>query len=247
MATVFRALSFLGALGLLLAHAASGEPAGAAVGVARLAVPTGAETVLKVAASLPVRSLPAAPGAPVSKGALLVEMDVRSLERAVGEARDRLAEEQHKSRGQSSTRRPASRSNTNQLIVNPDEMAAMSDLMELQTRLSTASPRAPEDGYVLQNFYAVGAQAKRRKPLVSFVAATRTRLRIIFADDLAATYAPGSEVAVISSEDGALRFRCAVVQHSVRKAGGTELELRPLELPFLTLDRPATVTVAPVS
>lgn len=242
-ATIGRARTLLVGLFLALTLAAPGAATGPATGVARLEAPAGAETVLKVVASLPVLAVPVAPGDPVAKGTVLVEMDLKSLERAVGEARDRLAEEQQKSRGRSSTRVPASRGNTDQLIVNQDEMAAMSDLMELQTRLSTASPRAPEDGYVLQNFYATGAQAKRRKPLVSFVAGTRTRVRIALDDGAAATYPPGSEVTVISREDGARRFRCAVVQSTVRGAGAAELELRPLELPFLSLDRPAPVTI----
>ncbi|MEO7974798.1 MAG: hypothetical protein ABIU84_14550, partial [Thermoanaerobaculia bacterium] len=114
---------------LALTVAASAEPPGAASGVAHLTVPAGAETSLKVVASLPVSSVLVARGEPVTKGALLVQMDVRSLERAVGEARDRLAVEQKQSRGASSMRTPPARSNTDQLTVNQDEMAAMSDLL----------------------------------------------------------------------------------------------------------------------
>lgn len=225
---------------LTLALAVPGAASVLVSGVARVEAPTGAATVLKVVASLPVIALPAVRGEPVTKGALLVELDVRSLERAVREARDRLAAEQEMSRGRSSAR-TATRANDSQM--NQEENTAMSDLLELQTRISTASPQAPEDGYVTQNFYAVGAQAKRRKPLVSFVAATRTRVRIALEGDPASSFPPGTEVTVISSEDDALRFRCAVVLHSSLKTGGSELELRPLELPFLALERETAVVI----
>ena len=171
---------------LTLALAVPGAASVLVSGVARVEAPTGAATVLKVVASLPVIALPAVRGEPVTKGALLVELDVRSLERAVREARDRLAAEQEMSRGRSSAR-TATRANDSQM--NQEENTAMSDLLELQTRISTASPQAPEDGYVTQNFYAVGAQASAAidaqdgmAPVVKFGPVSLTNGRVDFND-----------------------------------------------------------------
>ena len=122
----------------------------------------------------------------------------------------------------------------------------MRDMLEVQTRLSIAEPRAPEDGYPVRNFYAAGAEAKRRKPLVSFVAATQTALTVTLEEGAAADFPPGAEVTVTSGADAALRFRATVVSSAASAAsGGVELALRPLELPFLALDRPAEVVVTP--
>ena len=120
----------------------------------------------------------------------------------------------------------------------------MRDMLEVQTKLSIAEPRASEDGYLVRNFYAAGAEAKRRKPLVSFVAATQTALTVTVAEGVAADFPPGAEVAVTSAAESAQRFRATVVSAAASAAsGGFELALRPLALPFLALDRPAEVVV----
>lgn len=238
----------------LCAAAAAVQPA---TGSGRLTAPEAAVVVINAVVTLPVAALPQLPGEPVKKGTILAEMNVVKLEREMRELQRRLRDVQEEKRNRTSNRevggavagsggsstataqRPSSGIETNLAIQEAD---AMRDMLEVQTRLSQASPRAPADGYLIRNYYAVGAAAKRRKPLVSFVAANATALAVSLPGATPADYPAGAEVTVRSADDTERHFRGVVVS-SRDGAAGLELTVRPLELPFLTLDRPATVTI----
>ncbi len=236
---------------LLVSLAAPVAAALPSTGIASLVAPAGAETTLNAAVSLPVRALPVVAGEPVKKGSILVEMNVEKIERELRELQRTLRDIQEEKRYRKSNK-DVQRGGSTQLFQGPDnsieanlaikEADAMRDLLEVQTKLSIASPRAPEDGYLTRNFYTVGADAKRRKPLVSFVAANATALAVSLPGATAADYPAGAEVTVRSADDTERRFRGVVVS-SRDGAAGLELNIRPLELPFLTLDRPATVAI----
>ena len=234
----------------LFALAAAVPPA---TGIGRLAAPEAAVVVINAVVTLPVAALPLRPGEPVKKGTILAEMDVAKLEREMRELQRRLRDVQEEKRFRASNKevqrggggsttggqRPDNGIETNLAIQEAD---AMRDMLEVQTRLSQASPRAPADGYLIRNYYAVGAEAKRRKPLVSFVAANATALAVFLPGATPADYPAGAEVTVRSADDTERRFRGVVVSS---RAGAADLELtvRPLELPFLALDRPTTVVI----
>lgn len=246
---------FSSALFGLLAAAAPGSPTDDVRGTARLLAPEASVVVLNAAVTLPVVALPVAPGEPVSKGTVLVELKLEKIERELRQRQKDLRAIQEEKRYRTSNREVQRGGGTRQfegpsggVEVNLaiKEADAMRDMLEVQTKLSIAEPRASEDGYLVRNFYAAGAEAKRRKPLVSFVAATRTALTVTVAEGVAADFPPGAAVAVTSAADSAQRFRATVVSAAASTGSdGVELTLRPLELPFLALDRPATVTVVP--
>lgn len=121
----------------------------------------------------------------------------------------------------------------------------MSELMELQTRLTTAPLFAPADGYVVRHLYAVGATAKKRKPILVFVEAKKTVLEASVPADQADRFQSGSEVRVASMIDPAQVF-LGRVEGSVPAGETVSLRIRPTELPFLTLGTSTPVTLSPV-
>ena len=125
------------------------------------------------------------------------------------------------------------------------EANAMTELVELQTRITTAPLFAPADGYVVRHLYAVGATAKKRKPILVFVEAGKTVLEARVPADQAAPFTAGAEVRVASMIDPAQAFLGRV--ESAAPAGDTvSLRIRPSELPFLTLGTSTPVTLSPV-
>ncbi len=238
-------------LALAVALAPAGLAAEEHVVTALLTVPEGAAIVLNAVVTLPLQGLPAAAGEPVRKGSMLAEMDVAKLERELRELQKDLRTIQGEKRFRTSSKEvqrggsPANVQRPNNGVEENlaiKEANALRDMLEVQTRLSQASPRAPEHGYLVRAFYGVGADAKRRKPLVSFVAATKTSLALQVPLEAAASFPPGTEVTVSSRENSALRFR-GVVTGTLTGATGVVVTVRPLELPFLALDRPASVTL----
>ena len=99
-----------------------------------------------------------------------------------------------------------SRSASEELDLVMRQADAQRNLVTIQTGLSTALPRAPGDGYVVRFFYAVGSEAKRRKPILEFVAAGKTALGLALpaaaAARLPAELAPGTVATIVSSEGG---------------------------------------------
>lgn len=230
--------------------------AGRAVEVeARLIAPPGSESELKSTLSLEVRALPAAPAQPVAKGALLVEMDVTKLQKELDGQRKTLQSAQEEKRrltvqrgATSST--PASNSRvdmSNAQAVADAQMAesiAISDLARLQSELATADLHAPADGYVVRHLFAVGAKAKKRKPLTVFVEAHKTALEATLPAAEAVPFPVGATVRVTSKENSAQSFRGKVVANT--PAGeSTTLRIQPVDLPFLALDATARVEIAP--
>jgi len=238
----------------VIAALASVPAAQAATVDARLVAPAGSETELKATLSAEVRSLPAALGQPVEKGALLVEMDLSKLQKELEGERKNLASAQEEKRrlavqrGATSSS-PASNSRTdmsNAQAVADAQMAesnAISDLARLQSELATANLRAPGDGYVVRQLFAVGAKAKKRKPLLGFVEAQKTVLEAAIPAAEAGAFVPGASVRVADAANAARSFRAKVL--SAAPAGETvALRLQPLELPFLALDTQASVQLA---
>jgi multidrug resistance efflux pump len=231
-----------------LAHAVAVE--------ARLIAPAGSEIELKATQSLEVRALSAPLHQPVAKGAMLVEMDVTKLQKELDGQQKTLARAQAERRQLASERgatssTPASNSRAdmqNASAVNEAQMAeasAISDLARLQSELATADLRAPADGYLTRHLFAVGAKAKKRKPLAAFVEAQKTVLEATVPAPEAAAFTAGATVRVADAGNPAKSFRGKVLSVT---AGGEAVALRiqPLELPFLALEAPAAVTLSAV-
>lgn len=242
---------------VLLATVATLLPAAAAHAVAaevRLVAPPGSETELKSELSLTVQALPAALHQPVPKNAVLVEMDVQKLQKELDGARKDLTRAQEEKRTLATQRgatssAPASNSRNdlaNAQAVSEAQMAesnAISDMARLQSELATANLRAPADGYVLRQLYAVGAKAKKRKPLAVFVEAQKTVLEAAVPAAEAGPFTVGASLRVTDAGNPARGFRARVL--SAEPAGeSVALRLQPLELPFLALDSPASVHLA---
>ena len=224
------------------------EPETTVSGVARLRVPTGGITALKTVETLPVRALPVAAGEPVRKGAVLVDLDLAKLQRELDETSRELRLLQDEARRRVSGRESRSASEELDLVMRQAD--AQRDLVTIQTGLSTALPRAPEDGYVVRFFYAVGSEAKRRKPILEFVAAGKTTLATRFAGGGRSSAAGRARDAGDGGDDrlGARTIRRGAFAPQSRAASPPPTAawcstLRPLELPFLALDRPTTVTL----
>jgi multidrug resistance efflux pump len=123
------------------------------------------------------------------------------------------------------------------------ESNAISDMARLQSELAIANLRAPADGFVRQQFYAVGAKARKRKPLVSFVEAQKTVLEATVPAAEAGPFAVGSVVRVADAGNAARGFRGRVL--AADPAGdAVALRIQPLDLPFLALDSPASVSLS---
>ncbi|MEZ5312914.1 MAG: hypothetical protein R2862_04265 [Thermoanaerobaculia bacterium] len=156
-------------------------------GIAKVQAPPNAVKPLKAVANLPVRATPVAPGQPVEDGQLLLEIDVEKLEKELAMRRQELASIQEDKRyratnkevrrgGGGSSNLAQGPDNSIEMELVQKEANATRDLLEVQTRISTASPHAPQNGYLVHLFYDVGAETKKRKPLLTFVAED-TRVR----------------------------------------------------------------------
>lgn len=255
----FRAALFLAVIAVVSfgAPAFAAEAAGAIAVDVRLVAPAGSETELKSSQSLPVRALPTAVNQPAAKGAVLVEMDVAKLQKELEGLRKDLTRAQNQKRELASSRgatssSPASNSRgdlQNAADVSQAQMEeanAISDLARVQTELATANLLAPADGYVRRNFFAVGATAKKRKPLATFVEAQRTVLEATVPAAAAAAFTVGATVRIADAANSTLGFRGKVLAAS--PAGDSvALRIQPTELPFLALDTltAATLQLAP--
>lgn len=248
--TKFRIVALLAVCALVLPAAA----AHAVAAEARLVAPPGSEAELKAAVSLEVRALPAALHQPVAKGAFLVQMDLTKLQKELEGEQKTLASAQGEKRRLASERgatssSPASNSRVdmqnaqNVSDAQMEESNAISDIARLQSELSTADLRAPEDGYVVRQLFAVGAKAKKRKPLVVFVEAKKAVLELSLPAAEAVPFAVGATVRVADAASAARGFRAKVL--SAEPSGeSVALRLQPLELPFLALDSPASVQLS---
>ncbi len=237
---------------VVLALAAS---AGHAVTIdARLVAPAGSEVELKSTLSLEVQALPATLLQPVAKGAVLVEMDVTKVQKELDGQRKTLASAQEERRRLATQRgatssTPASNSRvdmSNAQAVADAQMAesnAISDLARLQSELATANLRAPADGYVVKQLFAVGAKAKKRKPLVVFVEAQKAVLEAAVPAAEAVPFTAGATVLIQDAANPARAFRGKIL--SATPSGETvELRIQPLVLPFLALDATLQVTLS---
>ncbi len=236
-----------------VAAAAAAEVAAVAIEV-RLVAPAGSETELKSALSTEVLALPTPVNQPVPKGAILIEMDLRKLQKEYdGLTRDLTAAQAEKRRLASergvTSSTPASHSPADlaaaQAVADAQmaESIAMSDLARVQTELATANLRAPANGYLLRQLYAVGAKAKRRKPLLVFVEAQKTVVEAAVPAAQAGPFSVGRAVRITDPGNPALGFRGKIL--SIDPAGDpVALRIQPLELPFLALDAPAAVSLS---
>lgn len=221
---------------------------------ARLTAPAGSETELKSTLSIEVRALPAGLNQPVAKGAMLVEMDVSKLQKELDGQRKTLASAQEEKRRLAVQRgatsaTPASNSRvdmSNAQAVADAQMAesnAISDLARLQSELATADLRAPAAGYVTRQLFAVGAKAKKRKPLVGFVEAQKTVLEATVPAAEAAPFAVGATLRVADAGNPAASFRGKVLS-AAPEGEAVALRIQPLELPFLALGATGSVQLS---
>ena len=226
-------------------------------GIARIQAPPEAVKEIKAVVTLPVRATPVAPGQAVEKGEVLVEMDLEKLEKELSLRRRELSSIQEEKRfrasnkevqrgGGASSGRAQGPSNSVEMELVQKEANATRDLLEVQTNLSTASPRAPENGFLVKLLYGVGSEAKRRKPILTFIDAKQTLVSVTLPAESIDTFPPGSRVAVSSPADPGRRF-VGTVEKPAKTAGAGILTLRPIELPFLSLEKetPVILTALP--
>lgn len=215
---------------------------------ATLVAPAESVEIITSVVTLPISSLPVAAGTPVVKATVLIETDKRRLQKELKGVQDELDAVQEKKRFLASNKE-VRRGGGSTLFSGPDvsmetdlalrEADLMRDLLDIQTKLSTADLRAPRDGYVVEHFVASGAQAKKRKPALSFVGADQTRVRVSVSGT---GYLEGDEV-VVTGASSPRHFRAKVLSAS-QNPSGQALVLQPEELPFLSLDTPAAVVLA---
>lgn len=254
--SALRTVFLLGACAAIAGSmAALAEGAAGAIGVeVRLTAPAGSEKELKATLSLPVRALPTAVNQPAPKGAVLVEMDVTKLQKELEGLRKDLTRAQNQKRELASSSGATSSSqasNSRGDLQNASDVAdaqmeeanAISDLARVQTELATANLVAPADGYVRRNLYAVGASAKKRKPLATFVEAQHTVVETTVPAAAAAPFTVGATVRIADAANSAAGFRGKVL--AATPAGeSVALRIQPLELPYLALDATASATLS---
>ena len=175
----------------------------------------------------------------MKSGQILVEQDSTVLE-------GRLAQRQRELLGMQAEKREAAvgaRQGTRE--IDQPEVEAAREILDLQAEITTATTVAPADGYVVRQLYAVGAKARRRKPLLVFVEAEKTLLEISIPASDAAPFTAGSKVLVSSTDGRGLSFSGTVLatKPSPSIVDQIDLSVQPLELPFLALDRPALVGI----
>lgn len=215
---------------------------------ATLFAPVDSVQVISSVVTLPVSSLPVAAGTPVVKATVLIETDKMRLQKELRGVEGELDAVQEKKRFLASNKEVRRGGGSTQ-FSGPDvsmetdlalrEADLMRDLLDVQTKLSTADIRAPRDGYVVEHFVASGSQAKKRKPALSFIGADQTLVQLSVSGK---GYLEGDTV-VVTSADSLRHFRARVLKVSDAPSGQA-LVLQPVELPFLSLESPAGVVVA---
>lgn len=215
---------------------------------ATLLAPADSVELISSVATLPIFSLPVKAGMPVVKATVLIETDKKRLQKELRGVEGELDEVQEKKRFLASNKEVRRGGGSTQ-FSGPDvsmetdlalrEADLMRDLIDVQTKLSTADIRAPRDGYVVEHFVASGSQAKKRKPALSFIGADQTLVQVSVSGK---GYLAGDTV-VVTSADSLRHFRARVLKVSDAPSGQA-LVLQPVELPFLSLESPAEVVVA---
>lgn len=199
----------------------------------QLVVRPDSTVAVKATEPLVVVSIPVPAGMPVSAGALLAELDLKSLQRALEGERRELEELRVQQRN-----RPAESGRGGNVTNSALELAIVdgsNSVLALQSRIAQAAVRAPEDGYVVRHLYEVGAKAKKRKPFLEFARLADLRLEIAVPAPEADRYPTGSDVQVTAAADPSRRFR-GRVESATPGTGHVALSIRPVELPFLRLD-----------
>ena len=245
------------AAGFALLGMLSATTAARAQGVevdARLSLPAGAETTLKSPSSLPVETLDAALSQPVAKDAILLQLDRAKLQKDLDNARKELERAQKEKRRLASERRGATSSPSSQDpaalraaqeigYVEAAEQRAMSDLATLQTELAESTVRAPDDGFVYKQLFAVGAKTKKRKPLLLFAEAGKTVIEISLPAADALPFTPGTNVRLSALSGEVMSFTGRVLS-ATPSGDRVELRLQPTELPFFALGSSARVQLS---
>jgi multidrug resistance efflux pump len=241
-------------LAALLADLGLASLAGAVQVEVKLVAPPGSEKEVKAVISESVVALPVAVNQPVAKGTILAEVDTAKLQKELEGLTKSLRNAQEQKRYLATQRGATSSSATtggragqqNAQEVAAAQMAeanAISDLARVQTELATANVRAPDDGYVSRQLYAVGAKAKRRKPFLTFVEARSTVVEAAIPAAEAGPFGVGKEVRIADAANPSRSFRGKVL-NATPAEDAVALRIQPLELPFLALSTSAAVTLS---
>ncbi|MGE0641481.1 MAG: efflux RND transporter periplasmic adaptor subunit [Thermoanaerobaculia bacterium] len=222
----------------------------------RLTIPPGSEETMNSPASLPVETIATPILQPVAKGTVLLQLDREKLQKELEGARKDLASAQAEKRrlrqergGATSmpqSQDPAALRAAQEIgMAEAAEQRAMSDLSKLQTELAESTVRAPVDGFVVKQLFAVGAKTKRRKPLLLFADAAKTVIDASVPAAAAAAYSVGSKVRLAATTAEPHSITGKVV--SATPAGDTvTLRIQPLELPFFGPDTTTRVALSPI-
>lgn len=222
---------------------------------AKLTLPAGAEITVNSPASLPVLTLPVEIHKPVKKNTVILQIDKSKLEKELEGTRKSLASAQAEKRRLAIERRGATSQPTSQDpaalraaqeigMAEAAEQRAMSDISMLQMQIAESTVKAPEDGYVTKQLYAVAAKTKRRKPLLMFAPASKVILEASLPAAEAAPFAAGTTVRIAATGGAAGSFQGKVL--AATPAGeSVALRIQPLELAFLTLGQSARISLTP--
>jgi len=223
---------------------------------ARLSLPTGAETMIDAAVSLPVLAV-AELNLPVRKTAVLAQLDKEKLEKELAGARKQLSSAQAEKRRLATDRgattsavtgndRTSMRNSQEVGMAEAAEQQAMSEMTTLTTQLAQTLVRAPEDGFLAKVLYAVGAKTKKRKPFLVFAEATRTVIETSVPAAQGAALTPGATVR-LSAIGGEVRSFQGKVVAAVPEGDSIALRIQPLELPFFPLGTSQRLALSPAS
>ena len=236
------ALFFLGLPASLLAVSVSGN--------ASVAIPEHVTTV-SATQSLPILNLAVPAGSPTVKDGLVVQVDLTKLQRELVSRQRELSDIQKEQRFRASNkevRKSSARNfegppNVFDSNLATRESDALSGLLAVQTKLSTAQIRAPEDGYVVEHLLVTGKTTKKRKPAFRFVELSEVRVTVNVDSTEGFEFPPGSEVVVSAVAEPERAFRARVESLVTTSEGGAFFTLEPIELPFLALGDSAPVIV----
>lgn len=245
--TLLASLMVLGTSSPAVLAASSGEPI-AAVGI--LSAEPGGERILKPVISAPVRTLPAAVGSPVRRGAVLAEMSFQNSTDAAG----------HQLQSVQSVRRmvdpqpnpgfdpqgPAPYLEPPTESIYRRESSALNAYSGAVSEMTSASISAPRDGYVLRQLYAVGDTSRKWRPFLHFVPVKQTLLEASVPKATGELFPPGAAIRVDSVIAPSRSFRGRVESAAV-SGESLILRVRPLDLPFLLLDTASPITLTPAS